>query len=345
MNKNISQENKCSQKCAVDFLKLIMAFFVVGIHSQLSKFFGPVGEGVLDNIFALAVPYFFICSGYFLFNKINISNINKENSIVITNYLKKIIKLYIVWSIIYLPLTIYGELFVWKTSTVKAVVKIIKNYILVGENFYSWQLWYLLGLIVAVIIIYFLAKLKLNYKIITIISLVLFLIGIGIDTLSVNEVFENQLNVYYTVFSTTRNGFFYGFFYVSLGMLIANKEEKLGIIDIAILILSIVGLLLFNASPFKRLYIALLAFIIFKISLNVNLKNSPIYLICRKLSIKVYLIHMYFVAIYRLFISSNEDVYNYLVCFVFASLLSVIVAVIFDIIDKKTNIKLAKLLF
>lgn len=249
------------------------------------------------------------------------------------------------WSIIYLPLTIYGELFVWKTSTVKAVVKIIKNYILVGENFYSWQLWYLLGLIVAVIIIYFLAKLKLNYKIITIISLVLFLIGIGIDTLSINEVFENQLNVYYAVFSTTRNGFFYGFFYVSLGMLIANKEEKIAIIDIAILILSIVGLLLFNASPFKRLYIALLAFIIFKISLNVNLKNSPIYLICRKLSIKVYLIHMYFVALYRLFISSSEDVYNYLVCFVFASLLSVIVAVIFDIIDKKINIKLAKLLF
>lgn len=77
------------------------------------------------------------------------------------NAIYKYILLYIKLSIIYIPLTIYGIYYFHKSSTEKIVVGIIRNYILVGEQFYSWPLWYLLSSIFALISFYFFMK---NYR-------------------------------------------------------------------------------------------------------------------------------------------------------------------------------------
>lgn len=124
----------------IDILKLIMAFFVIAIHSELSSITSGVCKDILNIIFALAVPYFFITSGFLLFRKTDINNWVGSDKIRILRYLVKTLKLYGAWSLIYLPLTIYGEVRIYNTPLQKAVIKVFKNILLVGENFYSWQL-------------------------------------------------------------------------------------------------------------------------------------------------------------------------------------------------------------
>lgn len=331
---------KSSPKYLADVFKLVMAIFVVAIHSQLANGFDGILGLILKNLFAVAVPFFFIASGYFLFRRFDINNFDIDY-VYIKKYLSKILKMYVVWSFIYLPLTIYGEIS-YGTNIFKAVVKVFKNYILVGENFYSWQLWYLLGLIVALFIIYMLIKAKINYKAILLISFTVFLLGIAIDILNKSQIAHLPVSIYYVVFNTTRNGIFLGFFYVAIGMYISQCNEKLSLWDILIIVIAIAALF---SADFKRVSVALFATVIFKISININLRPSGIYKLCRDFSLKIYLVHMYFIAIYRVFYAVNESVYNYAECFIFALVLSVALSAVIALVEKRWNNRFIKLLF
>ena len=81
---------------AIDFTKFILSFLVIIIHSNAYQL-------VSEDICALAVPVFFVFSGFFLYKSYVSSNknINKLKS-----YLYKVIKLYLVYTSIYIPLTI-----------------------------------------------------------------------------------------------------------------------------------------------------------------------------------------------------------------------------------------------
>lgn len=77
---------KSNSNQLIDIFKLIFALCVVAIHTNL---FGGVKYGYIlkCNIYRLAVPFFFICSGYFLADKVIKSNYNvgkfiKKNLVV-----------------------------------------------------------------------------------------------------------------------------------------------------------------------------------------------------------------------------------------------------------------------
>lgn len=58
------------QSTAIDILKLLFAYGVVAIHTQAAKKF-PL---YLQLWTAMAVPFFFICSGFFFQEKLNKSS-------------------------------------------------------------------------------------------------------------------------------------------------------------------------------------------------------------------------------------------------------------------------------
>ena len=89
----------------------------------------------------------------------------------------------------------------------------------------SWPLWYLLALIVAVGIIYALLKLKLSKNWIVAISVLMAIIGVGLDYCKENAILQPITDLYFSVFLKTRNGFFVGVFYVALGMFLSHKEN------------------------------------------------------------------------------------------------------------------------
>ena len=79
---------------------------------------------------------------------LNDREIRKIQEFIKQNYQE----MYLKWSAIYLPLTLSGWIIEGGMSY-KYLIYILRNFIFIGENFYSWTLWYLNGLIFALIFI------------------------------------------------------------------------------------------------------------------------------------------------------------------------------------------------
>lgn len=118
---------------AIDVAKLIAAFLVVGIHTNL---FGECNEQ-LQLLFTgllcrMGVPFFAICTGYYLAEKESIMP-----------HWKKLVKLYLIWSIIFL---------VWLQPnwidtgyvSMDAYIGFCKSMILSGSYFHFWYVLYVI---------------------------------------------------------------------------------------------------------------------------------------------------------------------------------------------------------
>lgn len=221
---SIKEKSVDSNYKLIDLLKFICAFFVIGIHTRPFQ----ASNVALDKLFYYdisnyAVPFFYACTGYFL--------IVKQPEVELHTKLifrcKKVTKLYLAWSIVYLPLTICGW---WiEGGGIKYWVGCLRNYIFVGENFYSWTLWYLNGLIFALLMIDILLK-KFSIKQISGIGTVAYLVGIGLtmlnDHLGCLPLFLSRfVNLYFSLFVTTRNGLFQSLVFVTFGMLMAEIDQ------------------------------------------------------------------------------------------------------------------------
>ena len=82
-------------------MKLLMAFLVVGIHVGSS--FDTEYPVYVNFILEMAVPFFFLCSGFFIQTKIEKS----DNCLhVLKKSLIRYLKLYFLWHVVYFPLAL-----------------------------------------------------------------------------------------------------------------------------------------------------------------------------------------------------------------------------------------------
>ena len=226
----------------LDIMKFVMAIVVVAIHTRPEMSFNSsLARQIFEAIYSLAVPFFFIASGFLLFRKISLP-LTEEGEQRIKSYLSRMCRLYLVWTIIYLPLTIYG-FYLDGLSPVKAGVVFLRNILLVGENYMSWPLWYLLALIVAIGIIYVLLKLNVTQKWIVVCGILTALVGLGLDYCRENAYLQPITDLYFAIFVKTRNGFFEGFLFVALGMLCSNLKRISSSALVTLLFVGILGML------------------------------------------------------------------------------------------------------
>ncbi len=204
-----------SNYAALDYLKFFCAILVVVIHINPFNIFGSaIGFYTVNTLPRIAVPVFFMISGYFLFSKLD----NREK---IKQYSIKVIRLYAVYTLIYLPL-IKAEL----SSRSDQLVFLRK--LLLFRSFV--HLWYLLTLFFSVLIISLLYnKLKISLKSQLIMFGVLHIIGILISFY--RPVFENTflksiIDDYYKYFFDIENCVFFGF-YVVLGCFIREQHDRI----------------------------------------------------------------------------------------------------------------------
>lgn len=138
---------------AIDITKILMAFIVVGVHVNA---FSPLGDTFLNLLFRIPVPFFFVVSGFLLQNKIE--KIDNEQE-PLKNNITKVLRLYLLWTLVYLPLSI-----IVYHHNKETIMENISNYfhlfLFVGETKFAWPLWYLHSLLLALILIYFSFKLK-----------------------------------------------------------------------------------------------------------------------------------------------------------------------------------------
>lgn len=313
------------KKINLDIVRFLASLLIIAIHispfDQISSEFDFFFTRILCRI---AVPLFLMITGYFLLDK-GLKDIN-----ILKSYSKKILKIYILCIIIYLPINIYAH-----SYENMNVVTFLKD-ILINGTFY--HLWYFPALILGLWITYFLIK-KLGSKSIIIISL-LYIIGLFGDSyyglVEMNNFTNYLYNGLFKIFDYTRNGIFYVPIFIYLGYLIKikKKEYKYTLIYIISLFIGMTleGFLLHNLN-FQRhdsMYIFLIPLMYFLFNYLINHckgKNKRL----RNIATEIYIFHPLIIVIVR-FISDlinleNIIVNNHLLFYIIVSISSLIPAI------------------
>lgn len=143
-----------------DYLKFILAIMVVLIHNSAPKFFYPW--------LRLAVPLFFIMTGYFLFGKISACNgVFSDERKCVGAFVKRNLTLYLFWFTVLLVPTLYFKDFYSHN------IFIFLRSLLFESTFMSS--WYIMACILAAPLIYFLSR-KLSNQVLFIISLFIYVV-------------------------------------------------------------------------------------------------------------------------------------------------------------------------
>ena len=208
-----------------------MALLVIEIHTRPFMDFDsqPISR-IATGVDCVAVPFFFIASGYLCFRGMDAADEKLFRRIRKT--IKKLAVLYCVWVVIYLPTTLFGVAEFSDSSPLKNAVVLLRNILLIGEGPYSYHLWYLHASVIGFILIYFCLKRNLRWQHILAVSALCLLVGYGIDLASdcPEWGFAHVLSdLYMKVFGNVRNGVFEGFFYVAVGMAFAVLEVEKGV--------------------------------------------------------------------------------------------------------------------
>lgn len=276
----------------IDYFRLIAAFLVVAIHTSPLSGLNETADFVLTRIVArVAVPFFFMVSGFFLFPETEAGNLRFNR---LASFLKKTSFLYAVAILLYLPLNIYaGTLEEWKY-----LPNLLKDIVFDG-TFY--HLWYLPAAIMGACITWLLLK-KLRLKQAFAVSMILYIIGLSGD--SYYGIFGNMpllKPLYQSLFlfsDYTRNGIFFAPVFFTLGALLARRTKKISLraclagLAVSFSLMLSEGLLLhnFNLQRHDSMYIMLVPcmFFLFRSLLFLEGKNLKC---LRNLSMLIYLIH------------------------------------------------------
>lgn len=188
----------------IDLAKFIMAILVIGIHTEPFGFNYWLDKG-FGIVTRLCVPFFFVASSYFFFNK--------EGRIG-AKYMKRLLILLIIWSLIYLP-------FDFSKLTDMTLPQVFLYYLWNGPEH---ALWYLSGSLVGFIVLWSLCEVF-RPKNILVIAVAILLCGCALSTYIplTENVFGNHIDGI-----NCRNGLFYAFPYMTLGMIIARQTGASG---------------------------------------------------------------------------------------------------------------------
>lgn len=297
-----------------DWIKFLAAVLVIAIHTDLIKVFSSaLAITIFAYLESLAVPFFFTFSGFFIFKRIQ----ETGNRQVIINELKKFLRLYVLLSVIYLPLSIKGWIFKYSTGTslTDVILLVLRNYLFAGEQNLSWQLWYLLAMIYGLIFLHFFCTHSGSEKpSLMIITSILFFVFAA---------YLNQISYKQIMIDTIRNGRLFtapaylllgGLVYKNLNTLI--KKWPYGAVVIAAAItISFVFHIGYSTVSFPA-YFSILWISAWSLSVSRPVRSAST---ARKASRLFYYSHMYF---YALWISPEKIIQTFLFTVLMCSIFS-----------------------
>ncbi len=277
----------------IDLVKFILSLMIVALHNSLFN------EKIYPWV-RIAVPLFFAVSAYFLFVKLGKCKNTAEKNSCVKKYVIKNLQLYLFWTVVQLPLTVYTK-FDFDVAWYIGILKFIKR-ILVGKGFTAS--WFLIATVVAVVLIYFASK-KLNNKIILLISMIIYAIVVlessytnVVDNL---PILDKAFDVYEKLFASAVYSVPAALVWIALGKCFADGNMKIG------KIVSVAGTIGFGVCLYFEWYwvynnystyntdcfFFLVPFCGFLFALILNFKtiHIPAALTLRKLSVIIYTTH------------------------------------------------------
>ena len=264
----------------IDLIKFVCAILVFIIH--IPPFQGEVSEftkygnfGLQHFVCRVAVPFYFVSSGFFLFKKMPLYELDKE---IIKVYCYKILRLLGIWHVL----------------------------LFAGG---SGHLWYLGASVIAIILLSLCFHFRIKTGYIYAIACVLYLIGLLGDSyfgiiapLQNIAIFNLLFKAYRLAFSTTRNGVFMGFIFVLMGatfskrkVILKTRTALMGFVVSMICLFAEIFLLKYNDIPIEyNMYVFLLpaTFFLFSFAASIELKDSSIYKHLRNIGMIIYFSHL-----------------------------------------------------
>lgn len=284
----------------LDVGKFVCALLIISSHfaSEWGNFAKSID--MVFSLYIIAVPFFFAVSGFLLFNKIENTETTEHKGIII-KYLKKIVLMYLIWSLIYVAFNVAAFCKFGVTS--QDVIGYIHQCIVYST--YD-TIWFLPALAVGVVMVYFMRK-AMPIRYMLIVAVIFYIIGmLGVTYSGIvakSEILSLVYGAYTKVFLTTRNGFFNGFPFVALGAYVAyevnkGKYKKANVKYIALC--AVFGILFvaeafaakkFLSAPNANTVFMLFPFVYFAIKflLGVSIPDNKICYVLRKLSTTMFL--------------------------------------------------------
>lgn len=313
-------ENK-NENAIINILKVVFAYIIMLNHIYINY---NNSSHIMTFIIMIALNFYFCTSGFFLFGKmIN----NPDWKKVFLKYFQEMVKNYLIWSLIMLVFKI-PEAFDY-IKDAKAFIVWILKYMRIVLFIGDYQLWYLLGLIQVLLIVFVAYRSKKFVGcIVTATVLVLFkYIFILGQTFNIGFI-KDVYRIYYLVFGSMRNGLFFGFFPFVLGgviYILNNKKmySKYLFVGSTLLVCLVLCACLLFDNENMHMIVALLCGVFLLFTVN-NLVIDIRTRILRKLSSWVFVSHMFFVLLSERIIMVNNYIIEMIVCFLMVTLCGLI---------------------
>lgn len=347
---------------AIDLAKFICAILVVMIHvppfgtSIETKWIDILSFFVRNYLARIAVPFFFVTSGFFLYKK---TSLNELNISLIKQYVLKLLRFYILWSAIYFPFNLM--VIISADRPFYAGVGYIRDFIFFRS--YS-HLWYLNATIFAVVLITYLLYKRITIKKILVIAFIFYFAGLFAQSWFglILPLKENAphiwtiLKLIQMVIVTTRDGLFAGFLFVGLGMLFAfdkvnmtRKQALIGfVVSMTLMFIEVFSLEYFNfiREYDKYLFLVPATFFMFSIIRDIKLPDHKIYKNLRILSSLVFFIHPWIQEIVKKVLSMiSEGLETTCLSFVVTLVMTIICSIITIKASNTTRFKWLKNLY
>lgn len=337
------EENSMQYK-GIDIMKFIMALFVVVLHTHPLQTVNAAADFVTADVIArAAVPFFFVASGFLLEQQISARR--GETREILVKYIGRLLALYCIWTVIYLPVIICSKIIESEESLAKSMILAVRDFIFAGSY---GQLWYLPAVAVGVLLVFLLRK-YLGEKWTAVILLMLFLMGLltqsyfGVTLAGMDpeSILWKGMKAVKKVMVTCRNGVFFGGVFIYMGTWIARCNLKmkqwmtvLGLILSTILFYMEASYLWrIGSVREKDMYLMLLptAFFLMMLALNIEVRWNTVFL--RKMSINIYLVHTAYKFVYRKLIGGDNE--SGMMLFLFTLILSLLTAYLIEWVKRR----------
>lgn len=214
----MNKANSIKTKHSADILKFIMSVFVVATHTGL---LAPH----LTPLVRLAVPVFFVLSGYFFFSKVNSLDGFENKKAYLQKSVRHNLQLYAFWFVALSPITFYIRDY-FSQGILSGVYNLADDFFLASTFQGSW---YIIALAIGLIIVFSLSQ-KLGNSALIFIGILLYipaLISSNYLFIALSSDTAKELYTAFTdIFLLPCRNFFVGVIYIVLGKILAEKEKN-----------------------------------------------------------------------------------------------------------------------
>lgn len=199
-----------------DYCKFFLSLMVAAIHSNLLP-------NYLYPWLRLAVPMFFIMTGYFLFQKVAAANSLVEKKKCLISFVKRNLKLYLFWFLALLPFTLYIRK--WFSRGILLGFMYFLRSLLFSSTFRAS--WYLMACVIGAILLFFLSQKLSNKMLLGMTGCIYLLVCLWSGYSFLYDectVIRKIMKAYRTVFTAPNNSFPVALFWMSCGKCFADGD-------------------------------------------------------------------------------------------------------------------------